>query len=54
MSKTRKLNWEIPVLPVILFYICLTFLLSSCEATTSCNLQAVAGGSQYCEQIEGK
>lgn len=54
MHKTRKLNLKFPVFPIILLHICLAFLLSSCDAITSCNLQAVAGGSQYCEQIEGK
>lgn len=33
---------------IIVLQVCLVFLLSSC-AKTSCQLQAVAGGSIYCE-----
>lgn len=34
---------------IILLQACLLFILSSC-AKTSCQLQAVAGGSIYCEE----
>jgi hypothetical protein len=52
MFSTRKMKFQ--VIPIILLQLCLAFLLSSCEATASCNLQAVAGGAQYCEPVEGK
>jgi hypothetical protein len=54
MFTTRKTTWKFQVIPIILLQICLAFLLSSCEATASCNLQAVAGGAQYCEHFEVK
>lgn len=50
----RNVDQKYRIRSIILLHFCLIFLLSSCDATTSCNLQAVAGGSQYCEQIEGK
>lgn len=52
MFSIRKMKFQ--VIPIILLQICLSFLLSSCEATASCNLQAVAGGAQYCEHFEVK
>lgn len=52
MFSTRKMKFQ--VIPIILLQICLAFLLSSCNAIASCNLQAVAGGAQYCEHFEVK
>ncbi|MBI2332417.1 MAG: hypothetical protein HYU84_09720 [Chloroflexi bacterium] len=37
------------VLQIILIYTCLVFLLSAC-ISSSCSMQAVAGGAQYCEE----
>lgn len=54
MFMKRNVDQKYPILSIILLHICLAFLLLSCDATTSCNLQAVAGGSQYCQQIEEK
>lgn len=38
------------VLQLVLIYVCLALLLAACDVTTSCSMQAVAGGSQYCEE----
>jgi hypothetical protein len=48
MSKLRKFIKR-PILFILLLHICLALLLTSCVRTT-CDLQAVAGGSQYCEE----
>ena len=55
MFMKRNVDQKYSILPIILLHICMAFLLSSCDVTASCNLQAVAGGAQYCQQInEGK
>lgn len=38
------------VLRLMLLQLCLVCLLSACELRTSCEMQAVAGGAQYCEE----
>lgn len=49
MSRSKNFNLKRPILQIILLNICLALLLTSC-ISTSCSLQAVAGGSQYCEE----
>lgn len=36
---------------LILVCFLLGFLLTSCDSRASCALQAVAGGSQYCQEL---
>lgn len=52
MFNIKKIVLKFTMLQVILAYVCFALLLSACDATTSCRLQAVAGGSQHCEQLE--
>jgi hypothetical protein len=55
MLMKRNVDQKYPILSIILLHFCLAFLLSSCDVTASCNLQAVAGGAQYCHQVnDGK
>jgi len=51
MFAMKKIDLKLPVIQFILIYACLTLLLSACNVTTSCGLQAVAGGAQHCEQL---
>jgi hypothetical protein len=39
-----------------LVLVCITFafLLVACEARTSCNMLAVAGGAQHCAEMENR
>lgn len=39
------------ILFIVILHICLATLLSACDDLTSCKLQAVAGGAQYCEEL---
>jgi hypothetical protein len=39
---------------IVLFYLLLSFALASCDANASCALQAVAGGSQACQETANK
>ena len=50
MFAMKKLDLKIPVLQIVLIYVCLALLLAACDVKTSCSMQAVAGGSQYCEE----
>lgn len=52
MFAMKKFGLKLPVFQIILLYVCLALFLASCDVTTSCNLQAVAGGSQYCEESQ--
>jgi hypothetical protein len=50
MVTYKGINPKKSVLQIILLYICLAIFLVSCDVTTSCEMQAVAGGSQYCQE----
>lgn len=50
MTQRRYSNLKCHVYQMILLHICLAVLLSAC-VKTSCDMQAVAGGSQYCEEV---
>jgi hypothetical protein len=52
MFAMKKFDLKLPVLQIILVYVFLALFLASCDVTTSCNLQAVAGGAQYCEETQ--
>lgn len=52
MFTMKKFNLKLTALQIILIYACVTLLLSACNVTTSCGLQAVAGGAQRCEQLD--
>ncbi|MEY2819799.1 MAG: hypothetical protein RL275_3262 [Chloroflexota bacterium] len=50
MTQRRSSNLKRHVYQMILLHICLAMLLSAC-VKTSCSLQAVAGGSQFCGEV---
>jgi len=50
MTQLRNFNLKYHVFQIILLHICLALLLTAC-VKTSCDMQAVAGGSQYCEEV---
>ncbi|GAB4498254.1 MAG: hypothetical protein OHK003_09710 [Anaerolineales bacterium] len=52
MFAMKKFDPKLTLLQIILIYACFSLLLSACNVTTSCGLQAVAGGAQHCEQLE--
>lgn len=50
MVALKKLDLKLPVIQIILLCACLALFLTSCDITTSCDMQAVAGGAEYCEE----